>query len=968
LHFALATRSNVTGADTLDFASQVNNAAGSIVSSLESVVNEFTTIAAQIVNDPGGALRSFKTYLTNNGVSLPSWLQDSIDQIADILDAANAVGIHPVLNAILNGVDLPGLDGINVPATCIGVTVLGTCYGIPVPATCIVTVVNGHCYSIPPIHLPGVCDLPVFDNVAAFQDGCTVQEFANVVLIGPINTILEGIVQGVSAVTSTLEGVFGGSGALFSLNCASFDLHLSGSTDTTSDNVGLAIDATVLGHEGGFAFNWNFGASIGSNIKSFLNAVFDAIAHPGPVACSSPDTTLFGTTGSPPSTPPTTPAVFSTFSVPSSVSEGSPVTVGGTFDRALASSRTVTIHWGDGSQSSVSIAQGATSFTTSHTYSDDNPTATAHDLVGLSAGDGTTSITKSLTLNNVAPSAVTATLAHSTIDEGATAALTVSFSDPGTPDTHTLDVNWGDGTITHTPLGAGVTTANPTHLYADDNPSGSPADVYPIGVTVTDDDTGSGSGSTSLTVDNVAPTFTGSALSPTTVNEGQTLTYTVSFADVGVLDPHTVQVDWNNDGTYDAVQPVAAGVTSATFTWDFTDDDPTGTPQDVTNVKVLVTDDDTGSVTRTVPVTVKNVAPTVTGLTVSAATIAEGGTVILSGSFDDPGLPDTHTIAIDWGSPQVQGPASLAVDSSTTVGRTFSTTATYGDNGTYPITVVVTDDDTGSVTASTQVIVTNVKPTSAIDLSTAIAAGNGPTLLTSAGAPLGVSARSTDPGSDDLTVTWTWDVSGRYDTTTSTKLYKVNPPDLDPAQSPSVQPRDVTDARNHTWTQPCLYTIKSRWVDDDGGAAADTAPLIVVGNETKPFAPGWWYQEYRVGGNHKLDAATRQCDLDIVGQASRVFHEQYDVSDAAGAALYLNNSNGTSDAHRLLGRPLLTAWLNFASGAIGWNQRVDTNCDGRADTVFNVAMHHAEDVFLNPASTRSQLLGQQAVVSCFDGE
>ena len=93
-----------------------------------------------------------------------------------------------------------------------------------------------------------------------------------------------------------------------------------------------------------------------------------------------------------------------------------------------------------------------------------------------------------------------------------------------------------------------------------------------------------------------------------------------------------------------------------------------------------------------------------------------------SGSVTEPCLPSvrrprrhTHTVAINWGSPMVQGPASLSVASSTTVGRTFSTTATYGDNGTYAITVVVTDDDTGSAMASTQVVVRNVNPTAAIN-------------------------------------------------------------------------------------------------------------------------------------------------------------------------------------------------------------------------------------------------------------
>jgi hypothetical protein len=63
-----------------------------------------------------------------------------------------------------------------------------------------------------------------------------------------------------------------------------------------------------------------------------------------------------------------------------------------------------------------------------------------------------------------------------------------------------------------------------------------------------------------------------------------------------------------------------------------------------------------------------------------------------------------------------------------------------------------------------------------------------------------------------------------------------------------------------------------------------------------------------------------------------------------------------------LDRDLLTAWINFANGAVGWNEFVDTNRNGIPDTLFHVAMQTAEAVRLNPSATPSQIDAQRAIV------
>jgi hypothetical protein len=99
----------------------------------------------------------------------------------------------------------------------------------------------------------------------------------------------------------------------------------------------------------------------------------------------------------------------------------------------------------------------------------------------------------SITVNNVAPSNVDVSLSATTIDENDSITLSGTFFDPGTLDTHTVTINWGDGSPnTELNLAAGVLSIPATpHQYLDDNPTGTSSDTYPISVTVTDDDGGS---------------------------------------------------------------------------------------------------------------------------------------------------------------------------------------------------------------------------------------------------------------------------------------------------------------------------------------------------------------------------------------------------------------------------------------------------------------------------------------------
>ena len=174
------------------------------------------------------------------------------------------------------------------------------------------------------------------------------------------------------------------------------------------------------------------------------------------------------------------------------VVEGNPTTLTGSFsDPDTADSHSVLVKWGDGSADTVPVNAGVLLFSAKHTYATRGTyavTATVTDPANASA-DGSTTATV-LPLNH-APTDLK--LSVDGIVEGGTATLNGTFTDLDASDTHTVLIDWGDGSSTTLALGAGVTTFSAQHGYA------TPRD-YTLGAKVTDPSDASVSASITLTV------------------------------------------------------------------------------------------------------------------------------------------------------------------------------------------------------------------------------------------------------------------------------------------------------------------------------------------------------------------------------------------------------------------------------------------------------------------------------------
>jgi len=393
--------------------------------------------------------------------------------------------------------------------------------------------------------------------------------------------------------------------------------------------------------------------------------------------------------------------------------------------------------------------------------------------IGLRVTDGLLddTTTATVTVNNVNP--VVDAGPDKLINEGGTFTSAGSFSDPGSEDTWTATVDYGDGS------GPQPLALNPdksfalSHGYADDG-------IYTVTVTVVDDDGGVGIDSAIVTVNNVPPLVD---VGPDdTIGEGDPFAGAGSFTDPG-SDTWTATVDYG-DGS--GVQPLVLN-SDKTFSLGHT-----YAGQGQFTVTVVVTDDDGGVGSDSLVVTVEgpsNLPPVADAN--GPYSINEGSSAVLdgSGSSDPNGTALTYAWDLD---------NDGQYDDATGVNPSFDGI----DDGTFTIGLEVSDGLLTDTDATT-VTVNNVAPT--VDAGPDATIDEGDT-FTGAGS-------FTDPGVED---TWTGEVD--YGDGTGAQLV-LNP--------------DKTFALSHVYADDGIYTVTVTVTDDDGGVGSDT--LVVTVNEaTEP--------------------------------------------------------------------------------------------------------------------------------------
>jgi hypothetical protein len=147
---------------------------------------------------------------------------------------------------------------------------------------------------------------------------------------------------------------------------------------------------------------------------------------------------------------------------------------------------------------------------------------------------GTDSRSPGLTVNNVSPTLSSLNLSATTITAGNSVTLGGSVLDAGTADSHTLTINWSDGSAhTTIQMAAGVTTFSTQHQY-------SAAGSYTLALSATDDDLG-------LVTDNSMTVTVNPSVQPP--NPPTNFNAVVTSTRVGKKTTYSASLTWTDSST-----------------------------------------------------------------------------------------------------------------------------------------------------------------------------------------------------------------------------------------------------------------------------------------------------------------------------------------------------------------------------------------------------------------------------------
>jgi hypothetical protein len=326
--------------------------------------------------------------------------------------------------------------------------------------------------------------------------------------------------------------------------------------------------------------------------------------------------------------------------------------------------------------------------------------------------------------------------------------------------------------------------------------------------------------------------------------------------------------------------------------------------------------------------------------------VDEGSSIKLDGtaSYD---LDDDDVLTYAW-----------VLDTPGSIEATGATPTFDGLDGeqTYQATLTVCDlkHDCDSSTATVRVH--NVAPSHVLDTSSTIAFGVGQAFLARIDVPVTHRATANDVGSDDTTYTWS---SGAFATwTPAASTYFNDGASADPRISPfGTLPFATSTSSSVTYSQPGVYTEQLLVNDDDAGSTSTSVPVLVADGTTKLRSYGSFKQQYSLKGNRDLTSTQLAAYLAFTRAGSSSFDEavpltSFDDAYAVLAKLDLKAPTPLEQARAFT----LTAWLNVASGAVGWSDALPARMQTQGRTTVADALREIEPVLANPASSQAQVL------------
>jgi len=377
-----------------------------------------------------------------------------------------------------------------------------------------------------------------------------------------------------------------------------------------------------------------------------------------------------------------------TWSVSAPVYEGDRPFATATFiDPDATDLHTVDVSWGDDTYDTYTLPLGDRSFSVQKSvpYKDETTTDVR---VQITVNDPIFSNSRFVTFAvlNAPPAITSFALSATDLEAGGTVTATGAFTDGGALDTHTVKLDWGDGSaLTTMNLAAGVLAfTTEAHTYAANG-------EYIVSAIVTDNAGAWAPATSTVSVHqaNQAPSVV--SFGVTAGNEGGSSSLALTFADADALDTHTVSVAWG-DGSTSAPVVLSSDVTTFDASHVYAD---TGTY----SVGLTLQDSAGHTVTAGASISPTNVGPAMGTLSLSPSSVVDHQTVTVSGSFTDPGTADTFSLTLNWGD------GTSSSDSLAAGTRSFSLTHAYAAAGAVTITAIVVDRDNARSSSSADLVV-----------------------------------------------------------------------------------------------------------------------------------------------------------------------------------------------------------------------------------------------------------------------